>query len=191
MQPMRAVREITHPSPKLNVDLTMAGPPWSMPNYTRPQCTGAAIFFTVALQDRGARLLLDHVDHLRAAVAVTKAERPFQINAWVVLPDHLHCVWTLPGGDGDFSTRWRLIKARFSRAVPKGALRPSHIARQERGIWQRRFWEHHLRDEADLSAHVNYCWINPVKHGLVKRPEDWPYSSVHRDLRMGDIGGPR
>ena len=154
-----------------------------MPNYIRPACAGASVYFTVTLQERGTRLLVDHVQRLREAVAVTKAERPFQIDAWVVLPDHLHCVWTLPGGDGDFSTRWRLIKSRFSRALPEGQLRASHIARQERGIWQRRFWEHHIRDAGDLAAHVRHCWFNPVRHGLVERPEDWPYSSVHRDLR--------
>ena len=154
-----------------------------MPNYIRPQVSGASIFFTVTLQARGTRLLVDQIAILREAVAVTKAERPFHIDAWVVLPDHLHCIWTLPGGDSDFSTRWRLIKARFSRALPEGILRQSYLARQERGIWQRRFWEHHIRDVADMAAHVNYCWINPVKHGLVERPEDWPYSSIHRDLR--------
>lgn len=154
-----------------------------MSNYIRPRAKGASIFFTVTLQARGTRVLVDHVARLREAVAVTKAERPFQIDAWVVLPDHLHCVWTLPGGDGDFSTRWRLIKARFSRALPAGNLRPSHIARLERGIWQRRFWEHHIRDEEDMATHVNYCWVNPVKHGFVARPEEWPYSSIHWDLR--------
>jgi len=143
------------------------------------------VFFTVALQDRGGQLLVDHIQRLREAVALTRAERPFHIDAWVVLPDHLHCVWTLPGGDGDFATRWRLIKSRFSRALPPGPLRPSHVARQERGVWQRRFWEHHIRDDADMAAHVGYCWHNPVKHGLVEKPEDWPYSSVHRDLRAG------
>ena len=156
-----------------------------MPNYIRPKSTGASVFFTVTLQDRGAHLLVDHVERLREAVAVTKAERPFQIEAWVVLPDHLHCVWTLPGGDRDFSTRWRLIKSRFSRGLSPGHLRSSHVARQERGIWQRRFWEHHIRDDADMAAHVGYCWHNPVKHGLAERPEDWPYSSIHRDLRVG------
>ncbi len=154
-----------------------------MPNYIRPHIPAAPIFFTVTLQERGSRILVDQVTRLRAAVAVTKAERPFRIDAWVVLPDHLHCVWTLPEGDDDFSTRWRLIKTRFSQTLPKGHLRPSHIARQERGLWQRRFWEHHIRDEADMAAHVQYCWVNPVKHGLVDRPEAWPYSSIHRDLR--------
>lgn len=122
------------------------------------------------------------------AVRVTKAECPFRIDAWVVLPDHLYAVWTLPEGDADYSLRWRLIKTRFSRGLPLGPLRPSHWARQERGIWQRRFWVRLMRNDADFAAHIRYCWINPVKHGLVEGPEDWPYSSVHRDIREGRYG---
>lgn len=152
-----------------------------MSGYVRPRVAGASVFFTVTLQERGGWVLVDEVARLREAVAMTKAERPFRIDAFVVLPDHLHRVWTLPEGDSDFSTRWRLIKARFSRGLPMGARRASHKRRQERGIWQRRFWEHHIRSEDDFAAHVNYCWINPVKHALVARPEDWPFSSVHRD----------
>ncbi len=154
-----------------------------MPDYRRPAVTGATIFFTVALADRGADTLTRHVAALREAVRVTRAERWFGVEAWVVLPDHMHCVWVMPEGDRDYPTRWRLIKSRFSRAVGTGRLRPSHIARNERGIWQRRYWEHHCRDEADVAAHVRYCWWNPVKHGFVERPEDWAWSSVHRDAR--------
>jgi len=125
---------------------------------------------------------------LREAVRRTKAERPFRVDAFVVLPDHLHAVWTLPEGDADFSTRWGAIKARFSRAVlavdgaVDGALggfggdggrrvggfhppSPSKRKKCERGLWQRRYGEHHIRNEADHAAHVRYCWINPVKHG--------------------------
>lgn len=157
-----------------------------MPNYRRPFVPGSRIFFTVALAHRGSRMLVDHVDLLRGVVRETRVERPFAINAWVVLPDHMHCVWTLPEGDADYPTRWRLIKTRFSRQMPVGPLRRSHILRGERGIWQRRYWEHHIRDQADFTEHVRYCWANPVKHGLVRRPEDWPYSSLHRDIVKGD-----
>lgn len=150
-----------------------------MPNYLRPEVTGASIFFTVALADRGSSLLTGEIARLREAVRLTRRERPFGISAWVVLPDHLHCIWDLPAGDRDYPTRWRLIKSRFSRGLPIGARRESHARRGERGIWQRRYWEHHLRDEADFTAHLNYCWVNPVRHGLVDRPEDWPYSSIH------------
>lgn len=159
-----------------------------MSTYIRPRRPGASVFFTVALADRKGRLLVDHVAALRQVVRRTMAERPFRIDAWVVLPDHLHAVWTLPEGDADYSVRWRLIKARFSRDLPVGRLRASHEARQERGVWQRRFWEHHIRDERDFAAHLEYCWFNPVKHGYVERPEDWQWSSVHREFRLGRYG---
>ena len=146
------------------------------------------MFFTVTLADRRSRLLVDQVEALRAAVRATMAERPFRIDAWVVLPDHLHAVWTLPEDDADYSTRWRLIKTRLSRGLPMGPLRPSHEARPERGLWQRRFWERHTRNEKDFATDIRCCWINTVKHGLVERPEDWPFSSVHRDIREGRYG---
>lgn len=152
-----------------------------MSNYRRPRRTGASVFFTVNLADRSSDLLVREVEVLRQVVAKTRAERPFAIDAWVVLPDHMHCIWTLPAGDRDFSTRWNVIKARFSYAIDAGHRRPSHLARREKGIWQRRFWEHHIRDDADFAAHMHYCWTNPVKHGLVTSPTDWPYSSYHRD----------
>lgn len=159
------------------------------------------MFFTVTLAERGSRLLVDEVVHLREAVRATKVGRPFEIDAWVVLPDHLHAVWTLPAGDADFSTRWGAIKARFTMSVRRAGFTPplrlpvvtsgryagvNPGLRHDKGevaIWQRRFWEHHIRDEADYHAHVRYCWMNPVKHGLVKSPEDWCYSSIHRDAR--------
>lgn len=155
-----------------------------MSSYLRPCVPGAAIFFTVALADRRSDLLLREIDRLRRAVRDTKADHPFHIAAWVVLPDHLHCIWQLPDGDADYPTRWRLIKSRFSRGLPVGDRRASHLARRERGIWQRRYWEHHLRTETDFLAHLRYCWLNPVKHGLVTNPEEWPYSSIHRDVGM-------
>jgi putative transposase len=151
--------------------------------------------------------LVREVGLLREAVRVTRAERPFGIEAWVVLPDHIHAVWQMPPGDRDYGTRWGAIKARFTRAVREkgcrvgfdptdGARRDpgrvgwnptlrsaSKIRKGDAGLWQRRFWEHHIRDEAEYWAHVRYCWWNPVKHGFVARPEDWPFSSVHRDAR--------
>lgn len=155
-----------------------------MPNYQRPKLTGVPVFFTVNLADRQSDVLVAEVDRLREAVWMTRNERPFEVEAWVVLPDHMHCIWRLPTGDRDYGVRWRLIKSRFSRGLPKAHTRPSHDARHERGIWQRRFWEHHIRNEADFAAHLRYCWLNPVKHGYVTRPEDWPYSSVHQDERF-------
>jgi putative transposase len=152
-----------------------------MPNCIRPKQAGASVFFTVALAERGSQLLIREIETLRAAVRQTRTTRPFRIDAWVVLPDHMHCVWTLPPDDADYSGRMGQIKAAFSKALPAGDLRASHIVRREKGIWQRRFWEHHARSDADFDACVEYCWDNPVKHGLVQDVADWPYSSWHRD----------
>ena len=152
-----------------------------MSDYLRPKLPGALVFFTVNLADRASDLLLREIEALRHAVRVTRYERPFDIAAWVVLPDHMHCIWRLPAGDHDFSTRWSVIKLRFTHAVTAADRRASHVKRRERGLWQRRFWEHHLRNDDDYRAHLRYCWINPVKHGLVDHPRDWPFSSYHRD----------
>lgn len=144
------------------------------------------MFFTVALADRSSDLLVREVARLRAAVRAVRAARPFAIDAWVVLPDHLHAVWTLPEGDADFSRRWKEIKAEFTKAVGMvGRRSPSKIDKGEAGLWQRRFWEQHIRDEADYAMHVRYCWSNPVRHGLVARAVEWPYSSIHRDIARG------
>ena len=115
-----------------------------------------------------------------------RREPPFHIDAWAVLPDHMHCVWTLPPGDDDFSNRWKSIKIRFVQAIPRTERRSSvRIAKGERGIWQRRFWEHVIRDEADYEHHLNYVHWNPVKHGLVKKVADWPFSTFHRYVQAG------
>jgi len=157
-----------------------------MPNYRRAFVPGGSWFFTVNLLDRRESLLVDRIAALREAVAATRRSHDFEIGAFVVLPDHLHAVLKLPPGDSDFSTRWRLIKSRFAKTLPKEERRSAvRVARNERGIWQRRFWEHLIRDEADYARHVEYCWINPLKHGLVTRVRDWPHSSFHRDARAG------
>lgn len=159
-----------------------------MTAYRRLRVPGGTYFFTVALARRDTSTLVDHVDLLRAAWAETCRDRPVRTEAVVVLPDHLHALWTLPEGDADFSARWRLIKTRFTRRLGQtGGRSPSKRARGERGIWQRRFWEHAIRDEADLALHLRYCWLNPVKHGLVARAADWPWSSLHRDIRAGRV----
>ncbi len=153
-----------------------------MPNYRRAFVPGGCYFFTVNLLDRNSRLLVEHIDSLRDAVRDTRRRFPFGIDAMVILPDHIHAVWTLPEGDADFSVRWRWIKIRFSRSLPKSERLDSvRMARGERGIWQRRYWEHVIRDERDLNEHIDYCWFNPVKHGHVANVEDWPYSTFHRD----------
>ncbi len=157
-----------------------------MTDYRRFYQPGATWFFTVNLAERrDNRLLIEHIDILRSAFIEVKQKHPFKINASVILPDHLHCIWTLPEGDCDFSTRWGLIKAYFSRQIPKGEkLSQSRIKRGERGIWQRRFWEHLIRDDMDYRQHVDYIHWNPVKHGWVQCVKDWPYSSFHRYVSL-------
>ncbi|WGS87959.1 transposase [Methylomonas sp. UP202] len=158
-----------------------------MTNYRRFQYPGATWFFTVNLAERhGNRLLTDKIDLLRMAFTQVKGRHVFEIDAMVVLPEHLHCILTLPAGDSDFSTRWGLIKAYFSRQVDRGErISKSREKRGERGIWQRRFWEHLIRDEVDYRQHVDYIHWNPVKRGWVQSVKDWPHSSFHRYVKMG------
>ncbi len=154
-----------------------------MPNYRRLFVPGGTWFFTVNLHDRSSRLLVERVDILQEAVRQTQQRFRFEIDAMVVLPNHIHAIWTLPPNDTDFPLRWRSIKARFSKALPKQVpLSGTKLRQGERGIWQRRYWEHLIRDERDLSHHIDYCWFNPVKHGFVSRAEEWPHSTFHRDM---------
>lgn len=158
-----------------------------MPDYRRVWLPGGTYFFTVnLLQRHNNDLLIRHINLLRETVKTVRHHYPFKIHAWVVLPDHIHCVIELPLEDADFALRWRLIKMMFSKALPITEQR-STIRRQrgERGIWQRRFWEHVIRDEHDYRAHMDYVHINPVKHGLVLRVRDWPYSTFHRLVKQG------
>jgi putative transposase len=153
-----------------------------MPDYRRVRHPGGIYFFTLSLLRRQSNdLLTRHIERLREAVRKVRSRYPFDIHGWVVLPDHLHCVIQLPDGDTDFTLRLRLIKAGFSKSIPRTEwLSAVRQRRGERGIWQRRFWEHLIKDEADYRAHMDYVHINPMKHGLVKRVADWPYSTFHR-----------
>lgn len=158
-------------------------------HYRRANAAGGTFFFTVVLADRKSSLLVDQVELLRKTIAEVKSRHPFCIVAMAVLPDHLHAIWQLPPDDADYPKRWSLIKAKFSRNLPKHEpIRPSRAAKRERGIWQRRYWEHQIRDDADLQAHVDYIHYNPVKHGYVTRASDWPFSSIHRYIRLGLVG---
>ena len=157
-----------------------------MPRYIRAFVPGGTFFFTVALLERRRRLLTEHIGALRSVFTEVRQSRPFNIEAIVVLPDHLHCLWRLPEGDGDFSSRWQAIKARFARSIPAGErLSERRIEKGERGIWQRRFWEHFIRDEQDFERHLDYIHYNPVKHGHVRTVGEWPYSSFHHYVRQG------
>jgi putative transposase len=157
-----------------------------MVRYRRNFIPGGSLFFTVNLAERRLRLLTENIDALRIAFRETRTRHPFMIEAIVVLPDHLHTIWSLPENDSDYATRWRLIKSGFSRALPKGErVSESRREKAERGIWQRRYWEHTLRDERDFARHMDYIHFNPVKHGHVTRVQDWPYSSFQRMVKQG------
>jgi putative transposase len=158
-----------------------------MVRYRRVRITGGTYFFTVNLRDRRHGLLAEHVGALRDIVRSVKNELPFTIDAMVVLPDHWHSVWTLPSDDAAYARRIRLIKARFTRHLVRVGVQ---IAKDERGeyrLWQRRYWEHTIRDDRDFESHVNYVHFNPVKHGHVMRAIDWPHSTFHRYVARGLI----
>jgi putative transposase len=152
-----------------------------MTNYRRVR-QGNTYFFTLVTYQRRPILTTEHArEKLREAIASVRSSHPFRIDAWVLLPDHLHCLWTLPEGDIDYSVRWGLIKKRFTQNM-KGLLPPAAICESRRnhresGVWQRRFWEHMIRDDRDYAAHCDYIHWNPVKHGLAKIPGDWPWST--------------
>ncbi len=159
-----------------------------MPNYRRLFVPGGTWFFTVNLLDRRLSLLTDNIDELREAFSKTKSQWPFKVDAVVILPDHLHAILTLPENDINFSLRWRLIKSYFSKSITfESVPTASRLKRKERSIWQRRFWEHYIRDEDDFRFHLEYCYFNPVKHKYVDRVKDWPHSSFHRDVSLGNV----
>ncbi len=170
-----------------------------MSNYRRANTVGGTYFFTLVTYRRRRILANEQCRKwLRDAIEKTRVNHPFHVDAWVLLPDHLHCIWTLPQEDNDFSTRWNLIKGRFSRLARESLHRhewmtPSKTKHRESTIWQRRFWEHEIRNDRDYQRHVEYIHYNPVKHGLVKRVRDWPHSTFARYVRNGvypaDWGG--
>ena len=145
-----------------------------MPHYRRSRVLGATYFSTVNLADRGSRVLVERVVALRDAVRKVRAARPFHVDAWVVMPEHMHAMWTLPEGDADYAGRWRAIKTAFSKSISQGS-----------GVWQKRYWEHTIRDDRDYAAHFDYIHLNPYKHGLVRNVKDWPYSTFHRMVDAG------
>jgi putative transposase len=157
--------------------------------YRRAKVTGGTYFFTLVTHHRRSFLCeADSIDLLRRSFKYVMQRHPFKIDAAVILPEHLHCIWTLPEGDSDYSMRWRLIKTFFSRRCGqevRGEVSISRRHKKEQAVWQRRFWEHCIRDEQDWSRHVEYIHYNPVRHGLVRAPRDWKYSSFHRFVREG------
>jgi len=169
-----------------------------MATYVRSRAPGGTFFFTlVTFQRRRLFANPKNLEILSEIIAEVHKDYPFTMDAWVFLPDHLHCLWTLPPEEVDFSKRWGLIKAKFTKAISKeqgrsSLLTGSRIRHGESAIWQRRFWEHQIRDERDLQMHLDYIHFNPVKHGLVDSPGKWPYSSfrefVKRDLYPDNWG---
>ena len=159
-----------------------------MSNLIHTPQTATKLFFTVRLLDRNSNLLVQQIERLRVATRKTLTSMPFEIDEIVVLPAVIHTIWTLPEGDIDFSKRWRMLKSQFSSGFSKAEVcDPAKSKRREKGIWQRRFWEHHLRDDDDLAAHRYMILTAPVQARLVERPQQWPHSSVHRAIRLGQF----
>jgi putative transposase len=162
-----------------------------MPQYRRSWIEGGTYFFTVVTYDRLPTLTNDDVRPLLHSAWMDVHTRfPFTTLAVCLLPDHLHCIWTLPEGDANYSVRWKEIKRLFTKSYlsqigPGGPRNASRLKRGEAAVWQRRFWEHMIRDQEDLNRHTDYIHYNPVKHGLVKQAADWPWSSFHRYVREG------
>jgi putative transposase len=154
-----------------------------MPQYVRAK--GSIFFFTVVLAQRPNNLLIDEIDRLRRIYKIVQQRHPFETVAICILPDHIHALWALPEGDANFATRWSSIKSGFSRGLDAQTRSASKVSKREKGIWQRRYWEHAIRDEADFERHVDYIHFNPVKHGHVNRVADWPHSSFHRFVERG------
>lgn len=159
-----------------------------MVKYRRLRVSGATYFFTVTLRDRRSDFLVAHADVLREAFRRVRKERPFVVEAIVVLPDHLHAVWRSPPGDADYSGRWRAIKARFTRELVRHGVPVARDRRGKYSLWRRRFWEHLIRNNGDSARHVDYIHLTPVKHVLVTNPFDWRLSSIHAYARRGIIG---
>ena len=157
-----------------------------MSRYRRVKLEGGLFFFTLTLADRSGDLLVRHIERVHRAYAVVHERRPFETVAICILPDHIHALWQLPKGDSDYASRWSLFKSTFSRKLPPAVTRSaSKISKREKGIWQRRYWEHTIRDDADLERHVDYIHYNPVKHGFAAGVADWPHSSFHRYVTEG------
>jgi putative transposase len=162
-----------------------------MPEYRRVKLKGATYFFTlVTFQRQHIFSLSEPISLLTESVDRIKSYHPFTIVAYCILPDHIHFIWSLPEDDNNYSMRIGQIKRCFSKQYAKSfdlsiESNESHQKRKEFAIWQRRFWEHWIRDENDLNRHIDYIHYNPVKHGLVSSVQDWKYSSFHEFVEMG------
>ncbi len=153
--------------------------------YRRSNIKGACYFFTINLANRKTRLLVEEFEILRNVINHVKQQHPFQLDAMVIMPEHFHMMMTLPENDNAYAKRIMLIKSGFSRKIPKSEpINPSRIHKRERGIWQRRYWEHLIRDDTDYQRHIEYIHYNPVKHGHVNKPSEWQYSTLHKYIKL-------
>lgn len=159
-----------------------------MPNYIRNYQKGASYFFTINIRDRQSQLLTTYIDELRLAYQKTQQKMPFTTDAIIILPDHIHALWTFPENDNDYPTRIRLLKSYFSRKLPAHVKQTNNQSRQgksETGVWQRRYWEHTIQNEIDYNRHMDYIHYNAVKHGHAKNPADWKHSTFMREVDNG------
>lgn len=159
-----------------------------MSNYRRNKISGASYFFTLCLRNRQSKLLTEHIQELRIAYKKTQTKKPFVTEAMVVLPDHLHALWTLPENDADYPNRIRLFKSHFTRQLPRNLKKTNNKNRQKHGqtgVWQLRYWEHTIQSEQDFINHVDYIHYNPVKHGHVRQVKYWEYSTFHQHVNRG------
>ncbi|KTD35424.1 Transposase IS200 like protein [Legionella moravica] len=158
-----------------------------MVTFRRDYTPGGTYFFTLVLNNRKSQLLTSQINLLGEAFRKVKQKYPFCTEAIVVLPDHIHTVWKLPDNDFNYSLRWHQIKSNFTKSLIKEHVKIIKDQRGEYSLWQRRFWEHRIRDESDLQSHIDYIHFNPVKHGYVTSAKEWPYSSFHRYVQNGTL----
>ena len=162
-----------------------------MTDYRDNRVPGGTFFFTVRLLDRDSTLLTDHFSAFGEAMRQARSRKPFHVDAWVVLPDHAHAIWTLPPGDHDCATRWRAVKIAFSKALnkacPRGAAgpRPKLSSTGDGGIWKRHYRDYRIGDDAEYEALIDYVHSDPIRHGHCQHPSEWPWSSLHRFLAAG------
>jgi putative transposase len=152
-----------------------------MTDYRDNRVPGGTFFFTVRLLDRGSNLLTDHISAFGEAIRLARTRKPFHVDAWIVLPDHAHAIWTLPPGDHDCSTRWRAVKIAFSKALRKAMV----AGALDGAIWEPHYRDYRVEDDAEYSALVDYVHGNAVRHGLCQQARDWPWSSLHRFISAG------
>jgi putative transposase len=157
-----------------------------MTRYRDNRVPGMTYFFTVRLLDRNSSLLTDHISAFGEAMRQARIRKPFHVDAWVVLPNHAHAMWTLPPGDHDCATRWRAVKIAFSKALHKtGLALPSPAGAPDTTIWERHYRDYRVGDDDEYAALIDYVHSNPLRHGFCELAAEWPWSSLHRFVAAG------